>query len=222
MKRADRPEVLLKVASTLDGAVATRTGESQWVTGALARARGRALRGEVDAILVGVNTVLADDPRLTARQPGLRDPVRVVLDSDARTPPKARLVTDAAAPTWILVGAGAATDRCSSLAETAAEVLSVPRFEGRVDLEEALKLLRSRGIRTLLVEGGPTVVGAFVDARAVDRVAWFLAPKVVGGREARHAVGGMGVGPLTEALVLETLEREVLGEDLLLLGRVRS
>lgn len=217
-----RPHVLLKVASTLDGAVATRTGESQWITGPEARRRGRQLRGEVDAILVGIGTVLADDPRLTARIKGRQDPVRVVLDSQVRTPPDAQLAVDGAAPTLVLVGRGGRVERVRALEARGVEVITVPTAaNGHVDLLSALDILYRRGLGSLLVEGGPTVAGAFLDARCVDRVAWFLAPKVVGGEGALRAVRGTGVATLGEALVLEDVEREILGPDLLLLGRVR-
>jgi diaminohydroxyphosphoribosylaminopyrimidine deaminase/5-amino-6-(5-phosphoribosylamino)uracil reductase len=185
-----RPFVSVKFAASLDGKIATRTGHSRWITGPLARAHAHRLRHRHDAILVGVNTVLRDDPALTARFPGARQPLKIVLDSRGRTPPTAR-VRDG-------------------------------RFliDGGRDLPGLLDRLGSMGIISLLVEGGATVHGSFFDAGLVDRVYAYLAPIVVGGREAPSAVGGRGPAVVTESLRLHRLRIQRLGDDLLIVGDV--
>lgn len=215
-------EVWVKIASSLDGATATRAGESQWITSPEARARGRQLRGEVDAILVGVETVIADDPRLTARAPGLVDPVRVVLDSRARMSPDAALARTARdVPTVLVTTAQAPAEARQALEGQGVEVLTVENdAQGRVGVKAALSALASRGIGRVLVEGGGTVIGSFFDAKEVDRVVWFVAPTIIGGQGARRAVGGAGIAELVNAHRLERPIIERVGPDLLLLARV--
>ncbi len=216
-----RPDVLLKLATSLDGRIATRTGESQWITGEQARARGRALRGEVDAILVGAGTVRADDPSLTARTPGCPDPVRVVLDGRARVSLDRRLVKTAhEVPTVVFAGPGAPEDAIRRLEAAGVDVESASADgDGRLDLGEVLGRLFSRGLLTVLVEGGAQVAGSFLDAGLVDRVAWFVAPMLIGGVDAAPALAGRGAVALADALVLRDVEVERLGPDLLVTGR---
>lgn len=190
-----RPFVSLKFAASLDGRIATRTGESRWITGEEARRHGHRLRHEHDAILVGVNTVLADDPELTARFEGARQPLRIVLDSQGRTPP----------------GAKVRNDRAETLIEP----------DGR-DLEGLLDRLGRRGVLSLLVEGGAEVHGSFVDRGLVDKVYAYFGPLVIGGRQSPAAVAGEGAARLGEALHLTGLETLPLGPDLLISGYVRG
>lgn len=224
MRRADRPHVTLKLAVSLDGRIATRTGDSRWITGQAARAEGRRLRGENDAILVGVGTVRADDPRLTTRLEGHDDPVRVVADSRLRTPFGSNVVSTAPSPpTWLLTTSQAPRAARDRFERAGAEVLTVRKTRsGRVDLVRAMQILRARGVRRLLVEGGGEVAGALVDAKLVDHLAVFVAPLLIGGKDARSAVAGRGPGRLIEALRLkgfETVRR--VGDDVLLRGSVR-
>ncbi|NMO56327.1 bifunctional diaminohydroxyphosphoribosylaminopyrimidine deaminase/5-amino-6-(5-phosphoribosylamino)uracil reductase RibD [Actinoplanes sp. TBRC 11911] len=197
--RRGRPFVIWKFAATLDGRSAAADGTSQWVTSAIARTDVHALRSTVDAILVGVGTVIADDPQLTVRD--LRDgtlaikqPLRVVADSDGRTPAKAR-VRDAAAPTWIV---------------TAKEVGAGP--DRRVDLNALLVALFGRGIRSVLLEGGPTLAGAFLEAGLVDKVIGYVAPKLLGA--GRNALVDAGVSTVGDAIELDLTDIAQIGPDL--------
>jgi diaminohydroxyphosphoribosylaminopyrimidine deaminase/5-amino-6-(5-phosphoribosylamino)uracil reductase len=218
-----RPYVVLKAATSLDGRIATRTGASQWITGPEARAEGHRLRDRLDAVLVGSGTVLADDPVLTARLDGARDPRRVVLDGRLRTPPSARLVTTAReVPTLIFTRADAPAEARARLEAAGVEVVTVPDTDGRLELGAVLDALHARGVNGLLVEGGASVHGAFVDAGLVQRLVWFVAPLVLGGEAARPAVGGLGAGRLDEALRLGPLSVRTVGADLMIEAEVRT
>jgi diaminohydroxyphosphoribosylaminopyrimidine deaminase/5-amino-6-(5-phosphoribosylamino)uracil reductase len=182
--RAGRPLVTLKLASTLDGRIATGGGESQWITGPAARRRGHALRGRHDAVLVGAGTVAIDDPDLTCRIPGFRPVpmVRVVADTHLRTRLTARLVATAAAtPTWFVCRTGVDAARRTAMTEAGATVIEVEAGEPGVDLAAALAALAQRGITRVLVEGGAMLAAALLRADLVDRVVWFHAPAVLGG-----------------------------------------
>lgn len=220
--RRGRPHVLLKLAMTLDGKIADRHRASRWITGAGAREEAHRLRSEADAILVGVGTVLADDPALTVRreQPWPREPYRVVLDSSARTPPIARVVRGPTPErTLIAVGEAAPHDRTERLERAGAVVVRLGGREGRVDLEAVMAELHRREVRAVLVEGGAEVHGAFLASGLVDRVAVFIAPLLLGGREATPAIGGPGV-PLADALRLGDVAVRTVGADLLVEGDV--
>ena len=179
-----RPMVTLKLASTLDGRIATAGGESQWITGAPARRLGHALRGRHDAVLVGVGTVLADDPELTCRIPGFRPTpvVRVVADSRLRTPLSSRLVhTAASIPTWFLLCEDADPARRAAFTDLGAKMIDVRSVDGGVDLDAGLRALGTAGLTRLLVEGGGTIAAALLRDDLVDRIAWFHAPAIMGG-----------------------------------------
>jgi diaminohydroxyphosphoribosylaminopyrimidine deaminase / 5-amino-6-(5-phosphoribosylamino)uracil reductase len=180
---AGRPQVTLKLASTLDGRIATYGGESRWITGPAARRTAHALRGRHDAILVGVGTVLADDPDLTCRLPGFRPTpiVRIVADSHLRTPLTARLVVTARdVPTWLLFRAGADRDRRRAFTELGVRLLEVPGTPAGVDLHASLRALGDAGISRLLVEGGAQIAAALLRDTLVDHIAWFHAPGILG------------------------------------------
>jgi diaminohydroxyphosphoribosylaminopyrimidine deaminase/5-amino-6-(5-phosphoribosylamino)uracil reductase len=215
-----RPFVLAKAAVSLDGKIATRSGKSRWITGPGARAYGHQLRDWYDAILVGIGTVLADDPSLTTRLPGGggRDPVRIILDSQARTPLGARVLTQAsAAPTIIAATAGAPPLRLEALRQAGAQTLVVN--EGpRVDLAELMRLLGEREITSVLIEGGAGVHGSAFAAGIVDKASWFIAPKIIGGRQAPGPVGDPGVDDPSGAAGLERLKVSRLGNDLCIEG----
>jgi diaminohydroxyphosphoribosylaminopyrimidine deaminase/5-amino-6-(5-phosphoribosylamino)uracil reductase len=217
--RQGRPHVTLKAAMTLDGKIADAHGESQWITGEAARREAHRLRSEADAIVVGILTVLRDDPQLTVRlsRPWPREPLRVVLDTQARTPPGARLITAGTADRAVIVVAESAApaDRLRRLGETGATIVTLPRRGDHVSLPELLGHLHGREIRSLLVEGGAEVHGAFLEAGLVDRVAVFLAPRLMGGREAASMIAGGGRS-LKDALRLGPLSVRAVGEDLLI------
>ena len=216
--RERRPHVTLKAAMTLDGKIADVHGGSRWISGPAARRHGHRLRSEVDALVVGVTTVLRDDPELTVRldAPWPREPWRVVLDTAGRTPPAARLIgAGQPARALIAVGAGAPEEAFARLGAAGATVVRCPTRDGRVDLGALLADLFAREVRAVLVEGGGEVHAAFLDAGLVDRVAVFVAPMLVGGRAAPPAVGGAG-RELKSAVRLGRLAVSRLGDDLLL------
>jgi len=209
--RTRRPWVTLKAGMSLDGKVATRTGASQWITGEAARHRALELREEHDAILVGVRTILADDPRLTRRL-GLNPSLgwtRIVLDSTLRTPPDAVVVTTDPEQTVVVHTERADPERLARLRTTGIDLLEMPAdAHGRVALEPLLDELGRRGVTALLVEGGSAVHGSFVDADLVDEAVLFVAPMLIGG-DAPSVVGGVGCDALDGAtrLVFEAVER---------------
>ena len=221
------PFVTVKAAMTLDGKIATASGESKWITGEEARAEGMRLRAGSDAILVGVNTVLADDPSLTVREtPKTKIQTsrlrRIVLDSQARTPLKAKVVSDEfAALTTIVVGKGAPARRIAALAKRA-QVWTAPLRGGRIDLRWVLKRLGGEKVTSLLVEGGGEVNASFLLGGFAQRVAFFYAPKILGGRDSRKAVAGEGARSLNEILNLCDVEWRRVGEDLMMTARVEA
>ncbi|MBI5509141.1 MAG: bifunctional diaminohydroxyphosphoribosylaminopyrimidine deaminase/5-amino-6-(5-phosphoribosylamino)uracil reductase RibD [Deltaproteobacteria bacterium] len=219
--RDRRPLFVAKAAMTLDGKVATRTGDARWISGKAARDRGHALRNVCDAILVGRGTVSADDPRLTCRVPGGRDPVRIVLDTEARTPTTANVVRAArrsTAPTWIIVGPDARPAKRRGLEAAGAEVLECPERRGRIDLKRLAHLLYEREITSVLVEGGPTVLGSLLDLDLVDKLHLFVAPMILGDRRARSVIAGEGTARLAHAWRLHTVTYRMVGADLEIVG----
>jgi diaminohydroxyphosphoribosylaminopyrimidine deaminase/5-amino-6-(5-phosphoribosylamino)uracil reductase len=218
-----RPSVILKLATSLDGKVATVTGESRWISGPESRVLVHRWRAEMDAVAVGIGTALADDPQLTARDlPGpVRQPLRVVFDSGARLPLTGRLAATAAElPVLAVVAEDAPARRTAALREAGVDVLEVPR-EPPAGIAAALDALGDREVQSLLLEGGAGLAAAFVDARMVDRVAFFLAPLLIGGTAAPGAIGGAGVERLADAPRLSGVEIARVGEDLLVGGRLR-
>jgi len=207
-----RPFVSAKFAMSLDGKIATRSGESRWITGEEARLHGHRLRHIHDAILVGVNTVISDDPELTTRLDGeeVRQPLRVVLDSQLRLRMSAKVV----GPNTLI-----ATTRAGRMG--AAEVLKLPAApDGRVALEPLLDELGKRGVLSLLVEGGSEVHASFFANGLVDKVHAYIAPRLIGGRDAPGPLGGAGVERLAEAIPLRDMDSTRLGADLLITGYV--
>ncbi len=218
-----RPEVTLKLATSLDGRIATASGESRWISGPASRALVHRWRADSDAVAVGLGTALADDPRLTARdvEGPVRQPARVVFDSSARLPTGSALVRDAhAAPVIVLAGADAPADRVAALRAHGVEVelLDGPAPER---IAAGLDALGARGLQSMLVEGGAVLAGALVAAGAVDRVAWFLAPMLIGGDGAPTALAGEGVRALADAPRLVDASSGRVGDDVLVTGRLR-
>jgi len=216
--RERRPHVTLKAGMTLDGKIADVHGVSRWITGEAARAEAHRLRSDVDAIVVGHATVEADDPALTVRReaPWPREPLRIVLDTQARTPTTARIITGAtAARAVIAVASSAPAARVAALERAGATVLRCPATDGRVDVRALLATLFEGEIRGVLIEGGGEVAASFLDGGLVDRVALFVAPLLLGGRTAASVVGGAGRG-LKHAVRLEAIAIRRLGDDLLI------
>jgi diaminohydroxyphosphoribosylaminopyrimidine deaminase/5-amino-6-(5-phosphoribosylamino)uracil reductase len=217
-RTAGRPLVSLKLATSLDGRIATHDGESKWITSEPARARAQLMRARHDAVMIGVGTAAADDPELTCRLPGLarRSPVRVVLDGGLRLPLTSRLVRSARdIPLWLLAAEGADPLRERAYVDCGVEVLVVPRdHDGRPDLAAALAALGRRGITSVLVEGGGHVAAALLRAGLADRLAWFRAGRVLGG-DGVPAVAPFGLRHLAEAPPWRRLGVETVGDDVL-------
>ena len=212
-----RPLVTLKLASTLDGRIATHSGESRWITGEPARRAAHVLRGRHDAILVGVGTVMADDPDLTCRLPGFRPTpiVRVVADSHLRTSMTSRLVATAReTPTWMLIRHGTDATRRHAFAELGIRLIEIAGAEAGVDLQAGLLALGTAGITRLLVEGGAQVAAALLRAGLVDRIAWFHAPAVMGG-DAWPAVQAFGIDRLDAMPRFIRQRATPVGDDML-------
>ncbi len=216
------PFVTLKVAMTLDGKIAARDGSSRWITGEAARDAVHRMRSQADAILVGIGTLLIDDPRLTVRldHPWPREPFRVVVDSRLRTPPDARIIR-AGRPDRVIVACleGASPERARTLEARGVQLLSLPASNGRVDVKSLMTALGERQIVSVLAEGGSELNGSLFEAGLVDRVACFIAPLLIGGQSALGAIGGEG-RLLKEALHLRNITHTRVGDDLLIEGDV--
>jgi diaminohydroxyphosphoribosylaminopyrimidine deaminase/5-amino-6-(5-phosphoribosylamino)uracil reductase len=217
------PFVIVKAGMTLDGKIATATGESRWITSEASREFAMNLRLGADAILVGINTVLSDDPMLTVRMGNNQHPKklrRIVLDSLARTPLDAKVVSDAfAALTTIVVGQSAPKKRVAALAKRV-NVMIAPERASKIDLRWLLKQLGKENVTSLLIEGGGEVNAAFLSGGFAQRVAFFYAPKVLGGRDSRKGVAGEGAQSVSEIIELEDIEWRKTGPDLFMTARV--
>jgi diaminohydroxyphosphoribosylaminopyrimidine deaminase/5-amino-6-(5-phosphoribosylamino)uracil reductase len=215
--RLGRPLVTLKLATTLDGRIATRSGESRWITGEAARRAAHALRGRHDAVMVGVGTVLADDPALTCRLPGYRTnpPVRVVADSHLRTPLTATLlVTATEAPTWVVIRNGTDRERRNAFADLGVTLIEVAGTDTGIDPVAALNALGDAGLTWILVEGGAQLAASLLRADLVDRIAWFHAPAVMGG-DAWPAVQAFGIEQLAAMPRFTRVRVTPFGDDML-------
>ena len=213
-----RPLTTLKLATTLDGQLATSTGESRWITGERARDRAHLLRASHDAVMIGSNTVLSDDPLLTCRLPGLDDwsPVRVVVDSRLRVPLTARVVAEARrVPTWFITLRHGDAARREAFRSCGVELIEVPATpDHTVDMAAAFQELGRRGLTRVLVEGGATLAAVLLRAVLVDRLAWFHAPSLIGG-DGIPAVAPLGITNLEDAPRFERLSLEPVGDDVL-------
>lgn len=213
-----RPFVTAKLAMSLDGRTATRTGNSQWISSATSRERVHRMRAASHAILVGTGTLLADDPRLTARPQGIEGgptPHRYVLDARLAVPDGAAVLDVAAAPTTLFAAEGAPRPRAEALTGRGVRVVEVPaNAEGRLDLDVCLRRVAADGNLSLMVEGGGEIVGALIDAGLLDRLVLHIAPVVIGGRDARAAVGGVGVEQVADALRAVSVRSETVGGDI--------
>jgi diaminohydroxyphosphoribosylaminopyrimidine deaminase/5-amino-6-(5-phosphoribosylamino)uracil reductase len=217
------PFVTLKIAQTLDGRIATSRGESKWITGADARKEGHRLRDIHDAIMVGINTVLKDDPSLTTRIPGGRDPVRVIVDSKLRTPAMARVLTQrSTAATYIACLMGAPKDRFHRLLDAGAEILIARGVGGRVDLPALMSMLTTFGVTSVLLEGGAEVNAAALKSGIVDKVVLFIAPTLMTGKDSLCSVGGMSPQKLAQSVQLRDIILRQVGRDIMVEGYVQK
>jgi diaminohydroxyphosphoribosylaminopyrimidine deaminase / 5-amino-6-(5-phosphoribosylamino)uracil reductase len=222
--RTGRPLVIFKSAMTLDGKVATVTGDSQWISGELSRARAHRWRAESDAVAVGIGTALVDDPRLTARIEGVaRQPRRVVFDSEARLPVSSQLVKGVAeVPVTVVCSRAAARTSVQALESAGVDVIVATGQNERARVEHALDELGSREVQSLLLEGGPHLAGAFLEAGEIDEARMFIAPLMTGGREAKTAVEGIGIEQITAAPRALHVEVDRLEDDVLIVARLKD
>lgn len=216
-----KPFIVLKAAMTLDGKIATATGQSKWITNETSRAYGYKLRDIYDGIMVGINTVIEDNPMLTARVDGGKNPIRIVVDSSLKIDINANVVQDKSAKTIVATTDKADKDKILKLQAQDVDVIVVDKDEkDKVDIEKLLDILGQQNICSILVEGGATLSGSFVAKKLVDKVYFFIAPKIIGGKEAKTPVAGTGILNLQEALTLKDIQIEKLEEDVLIIGRV--
>jgi diaminohydroxyphosphoribosylaminopyrimidine deaminase/5-amino-6-(5-phosphoribosylamino)uracil reductase len=215
------PFVTLKIAMTLDGKIATTSGESKWITGEKARAYVQRLRHEHDAMLVGINTVLADDPQLTTHLRRGKDPQRVIVDSRARLPLTARVLhpVESSASTWVATTERAPQSRIRKLEQAGAKILQTESTNGRVNLAQLMKMLAAQNMMSVLIEGGGSVAWSALEAGIVDKIIFFIAPKIIGGKDAITAVEGAG-RRLSEAWQLRDVTVRKVGEDEMVEGYV--
>ena len=222
--RTGRPLVVFKSAMTLDGKVASRTGDSQWISGDASRARAHRWRAESDAVAVGIGTALIDDPRLTARIEGVaRQPRRVVFDSEARLPLDSQLVKGVAdVPLTVVCSRAAKRTAVQSLENAGVDVIVATGENESARVAHALHELGKRDVQSLLLEGGPHLAGAFLEADEIDEARMFLAPLLLGGTKAKTAVEGMGIGEIAGARRPTSVETERIDDDVLIIARFRE
>jgi len=221
------PFVIAKFAVSLDGKIATRSGDSKWISSEESRKYVHKMRYVADAIMAGVNTVLADDPHLTIRCSGgkggtaRKQPLRIIVDSKGRTPLTAQVFSEPG-KTLLVLGRMATPEEKEAFAQVGAEILEVPSAEGLVNLEKLLRTLGQREVSSVLVEGGGKLFGSLFDCGLVDKVVAFIAPIIIGGEEAKTAVGGRGIDKVAESLRLERISVENFEDDVMVSGYVTA
>jgi diaminohydroxyphosphoribosylaminopyrimidine deaminase/5-amino-6-(5-phosphoribosylamino)uracil reductase len=216
------PFVTLKIAQTLDGKIATASGESKWITGEEAREEGRRLRDINDAILVGINTILKDNPSLTARIPGGRDPIRVIVDSRLRIPLNAKvLIQKSQAKTIVATLSNVPESKIKKLQDIGAEVLTIKSVLERVDLQDLMKKLGKKDIMNVLIEGGAEVNASALKSSIVDKIVMFIAPTIMTGRDSLCSIGGISPKKLGHDIRLRSVTSRFVGQDLMIEGYIR-
>jgi diaminohydroxyphosphoribosylaminopyrimidine deaminase/5-amino-6-(5-phosphoribosylamino)uracil reductase len=219
--KTKRPYVTIKTATSLDGKIATSSGESKWITSDEARLDGHRYRHEHDAILVGVNTVIKDNPSLTTRLPnGGKNPIRIILDTTLRIPINAKVAIDKKAETWIVTTANASDEKKKMLKEYGIKIVEVNHKQ--ISVEEVLAKLGGEGITSLFVEGGATVNGSFLRSKLVNQVVTYIAPKLIGGDQSPTSFAGQGFADLSNALDLEIHSVEKIGPDIKIVSQPRG
>lgn len=218
-----QPFVVMKAAMTLDGKIATVNGQSKWITNETSRAYGYKLRDIYDGILVGINTVIADDPALTSRVEGGKNPIRIVVDSTLKIPLTTNLLHDKKAPVIVATTKLASAEKVAQLQQLGVEVLIIDTDEvNRVDMTKLMQVLGQKNICSILVEGGAEIHGSLVEHKLIDKVYFFIAPKLVGGKNAKTPVAGNGISNLAEAIALQDITTENLAGDILITGTVKK
>jgi diaminohydroxyphosphoribosylaminopyrimidine deaminase/5-amino-6-(5-phosphoribosylamino)uracil reductase len=210
------PFVILKVAATLDGKIATRNGVSKWISGEASRRFVHKLRDQVDGVLIGIGTVLKDDPMLTTRIKGGRDPYRIILDSQLRIPEGAKVIGASPSKAIIITSEFAPKEKIESLGKRGVQILILDSKEGRINLKSCLSKLGEIGMTSLLVEGGSQVNGSFLDEGLIDKFLFFLSPKLLGDHQAFGVFRGSRVSNLQDAIVLREIKTRRIGEDILI------
>ena len=218
---AKKPFVTLKTAMSLDGKIATSTGQSQWITCEESRRRVHELRDIHDAIMVGIGTVLADNPSLTTRIDGGKNPIRIIVDSNLKIPIDSKVVTDKLSPTIIATTKNAPAEKVDALKNLDIEIILAGEAE-RVDLNILMNELASREITSIFVEGGGTLNFSLLQSHLVDKVCAFIAPKIIGGKNALTAVEGLGFSELSDAVELFDVSTEVIDKDIFIQGYVST
>jgi len=221
--RTRRPFTIAKCAATLDGRIATRSGDSKWVTGEKSRQYVHRLRHAADGILVGINTVLADNPSLTTRLPDGRgkDPVRIILDTHLAISPEARLLRqESSADTIIVVGEGASQDKQAAIENDGTRVVQLKLQNGLIDMNALMERLGEMGICSLLIEGGSRVLGSALSAGIVDKVAFFYAPKILGGDDGIPICSGPGPELMSQSIPLNHINIQRFDDDIMIEGYI--
>jgi diaminohydroxyphosphoribosylaminopyrimidine deaminase/5-amino-6-(5-phosphoribosylamino)uracil reductase len=221
------PFVIAKFAMSLDGKIATKDGDSRWISSYESRHYVHRLRHTVDAIMVGANTVMTDDPQLSARRCSGKggktrvQPLRIIIDGRGKTPPTARVFKE---PGNTLIVAAQPLDeqKATALKAAGAEIVELPGIEGIIDMEDLLKLLGNRQVTSILVEGGSALFGSLFDSYLVDKVLAYVAPIIIGGEKAKHTIGGEGVSKIADAIHLRDVHTEYSGSDVLISGYVQK
>lgn len=215
------PFVLMKYAMSLDGKIATATGESKWISSEQSREHAHQLRGYLSGIMVGIGTVLKDDPLLTCRIPGYTHPTRIVLDSELRIPLESNvLMNQDEAPTLVITTEHASMSMRNEIEKLGVDVLIVPEHNGKVDLKKALALLGEKGIDSILLEGGGTLNAAALEAGIVNKVNIYIAPKIIGGANAISPIMGRGVETMKDAFAITSMQVTQLNEDIFIEGYI--
>jgi diaminohydroxyphosphoribosylaminopyrimidine deaminase / 5-amino-6-(5-phosphoribosylamino)uracil reductase len=220
------PMVTVKFAASLDGKIATYSGDSRWITGEAARKHVQHMRYISDAVMTGANTIISDDPRLTVRlaiKGGIthKQPLRIIVDGLGRTPPRARIFSEPG-KTLLVLGTPLRGETKDLLAGSETEIIELPSNDGIIDLNRLFKLLGERQITSVLVEAGGILLGSLFDSRLVDKVVAFLAPIIIGGEEARPSVAGKGNEKLVDCTRLKRVRMESVGEDIMVSGYVKD
>lgn len=211
------PFVTLKMATTLDGKIATRTGDSKWITCEKSRRLVHGIRAKTDGVMVGIGTVLADDPELTARNTKkIGYPTRIIADSNARTPLEAKILSLPEGETIIAVTLGASGDKIRKLSEAGARIVIVDELDGRLNLQSLMKSLGEMKITSILIEGGGELAASALSSGIVDKLLVFVAPKIVGGKAAKTPVEGLGIASMADALQYKDLKVRNMGCDILI------
>ena len=210
------PYVTLKVAQSLDGKIATAGGQSKWITGPVSRRIVHRLRSENQAVMVGAGTVKADDPSLTARIRSGRNPIRIIVDGKLEISPDSKVLTDGLAPTWIATVMPPGNPTASSAMQKGVEILHIRGENGKLDMKELMREIGSRGITSMLIEGGSGINAAALRAGVVNRVMFFIAPKIIRGRNAIPSVGGPGIDVLEKTARLGAMSVTQSGRDILI------